>query len=165
VNQLPKSVVREIRTPRSVGTGGGRPPPVTRWHRIPVEALREAAQQSAHLQRTLLRFAHAFFIQTTYTALTNGRSKVEERLARWLLMAHDRVEGDELPLTHEFLTMMLGVRRAGVTTALSTLGDRRLIQSGRRMIRSVDREGLKKASNGAYGPAEFELEKLFGSKP
>jgi hypothetical protein len=96
-------------------------------------------------------------------ALTNGRSKVEERVARWLLMAHDRVEGDEL--THEFLSMMLGVRRAGVSTALSTLGDRRLIQSGRRMIRIVDREGLKKASNGAYGPAEFELEKLFGSKP
>jgi CRP-like cAMP-binding protein len=133
-------------------------------HRIPVEALRRAVGQSPQLQRTFLRFAHAFFIQTTYTALTNGRSKVEERLARWLLMAHDRVEGDELPLTHEFLAIMLGVRRAGVTTALGTLMDRGLIQSRRSMIRIADREGLKKASNGAYGPAELEFEKLFGSK-
>ena len=59
-------------------------------------------EQSALLQRMFLRFAHAFFVPATYTALTNGRSKVEERLARWLLMAHDRLKRDELPLTHEF---------------------------------------------------------------
>jgi CRP-like cAMP-binding protein len=100
-----------------------------RGHQIPVEALRQAIEQSAQLLRTFLRFAYAFFIQTTYTALTNGRCKVEERLARWLLMAHDRIKGDELPLTHEFLAIMLGVRRAGVTTALKTLVDRGLIKS------------------------------------
>jgi CRP-like cAMP-binding protein len=133
-------------------------------HRISAEGLRQVIEQSTALQRTFLRFAHAFFIQTTYTALTNGRSKVEERLARWLLMAHDRIEGDELPLTHEFLAIMLGVRRSGVTTALGILTDRGLIQLRRRMIRIVDREGLKEASNGAYGPAELEFEKLFGSK-
>jgi CRP-like cAMP-binding protein len=77
-------------------------------HRISAEALRQALHESAQLQRVLLRFAHAFFIQTTYTALTNGRSKVEERLARWLLMAQDRVKSAELPLTHEFLAIMLG---------------------------------------------------------
>jgi CRP-like cAMP-binding protein len=133
-------------------------------HRVPAETLREVIQQSGQLQRTFLRFAHAFFIQTTYTALTNGRSKVEERLARWLLMAHDRIEGDELPLTHEFLAIMLGVRRAGVTTALNTLANRGLIQSRRRIIRIADREGLQKASNGAYGPAELEFEDVFGNE-
>jgi CRP-like cAMP-binding protein len=133
-------------------------------HRVSAEALRQAMHESAQLQRVFLRFAHAFFIQTTYTALTNGRSKVEESLARWLLMAQDRVKSDELSLTHEFLAIMLGVRRPGVTTALKVLAGRGLVQSGRRWIRVIDRDGLKKASNGAYGPAELEFEKLFGSK-
>ena len=133
-------------------------------HRIPAQALRQAIDQSAQLQRIFLRFAHTFFIQATYTALTNGRSKVEERLARWLLMAHDRVKRDELPLTHEFLAIMLGVRRAGVTTALKSLAEGGPIQQRRSMIRIADREGLKKASHGAYGPPELELEKIFGGK-
>jgi CRP-like cAMP-binding protein len=132
-------------------------------HRISGQALQQTIEQSAQLQRMFLRFAHSFFVQATYTALTNGRSKVEERLARWLPMAHDRLKRDELPLTHEFLAIMLGVRRAGVTTAVNTLVDRGLIQT-RRMIRIADREGLKKASNGAYGPPELELEKMFGGK-
>jgi CRP-like cAMP-binding protein len=133
-------------------------------NRIPAEALRQAMQQSSQLQHTFLRFAHAFFIQISYTALSNGRSNVGARLARWLLMAQDRIRGDELPLTHEFLSIMLGVRRAGVTIALQVLAERGLIRSQRRSIRIVDREGLKKASNGAYGPSEIEFEKLLGNK-
>ena len=76
-------------------------------------------------------------------------------------MAHDRIEGDELPLTHEFLAIMLGVRRAGVTTAIKILAERGLVQPRRRMIRITDRAGLKKVSNGAYGPAAAEIEKVF----
>jgi CRP-like cAMP-binding protein len=132
---------------------------------IPSDALRQAMLQSPSLHRVLMRYAHAFFIQTTYTALTNGRSKVEERLARWLLMARDRVDGDELPLTHEFLSIMLGVRRPGVTSALRTLREAGLIEHRRGMIRVIDRDGLQKASNGAYGPPEAEFQKLFGNKP
>ncbi|MFZ0851556.1 MAG: Crp/Fnr family transcriptional regulator [Hyphomicrobiaceae bacterium] len=130
--------------------------------RLPSDALRQAMEQSAVLHRTLTRYAHTFFVQTTYTALTNGRSKVEERLARWLLMAHDRIAGDELPLTHEFLAIMLGVRRSGVTTALLTLKEAELIEYRRGLIRITNREGLKKAANGAYGGPEAEFEKLFG---
>ena len=131
---------------------------------MPAEVLREAMMQSPALHRMLMRYAHTFFIQTTYTALTNGRSKVEERLARWLLMAHDRVDGDDLPLTHEFLSIMLGVRRPGVTIALRTLKQAGLIEPRRGTIRIMNREGLKKAANGAYGAPEAEFQKLFGGK-
>src|SRR5207249_10284294 len=76
--------------------------------RISAARLREADERCITLHRAMLRFAHAFLAQTTTTALANGRSKTEERLARWLLMADDRIDGEELPLTHEFLGLMLG---------------------------------------------------------
>ena len=82
---------------------------------------------SAAMSAFFLRFAQAFSVQAMHTALANGRAVLEERLARWLLMAHDRLDGDELPLTHEFLGLMLGVRRAGVTVALHVLEGRKLI--------------------------------------
>ncbi|WP_353810663.1 helix-turn-helix domain-containing protein [Mesorhizobium sp.] len=66
----------------------------------------------------MLDYAHAFLVQSSRTALVNGHSKIEERLARWLLMIHDRSDGDKIYLTHEFLATMLGARRPGVTTAL-----------------------------------------------
>jgi CRP-like cAMP-binding protein len=89
-------------------------------------------------------------MQTTTTALANGRSKVEERLARWLLMAHDRVDGDDLPLTHEFLGMMLGSPRPGVTLAVQALEKEGFIDARRRSITIHDRKGLEKRSNGTY---------------
>jgi CRP-like cAMP-binding protein len=118
--------------------------------RIRAEAMREAIDQSNALHRQLLHFVHAFLTQTTRTALANGRSKIEERLARWLLMACDRADGDELRLTHEFLSIMLGVRRSGVTTALQELERRSLITHKRSTITIIDRKALEKASNGAY---------------
>jgi CRP-like cAMP-binding protein len=72
-----------------------------------------ALAQSRSLERALLVFVHAFTNQTVNTALSNGTATLEERLARWLLMANDRLRGNEVPLTHEFLSLMLGVRRAG----------------------------------------------------
>jgi hypothetical protein len=81
--------------------------------RILADKLREAMRQSRSLEKVFLRFAHSFMNQTANTAFSNGTATLEERLARWLLMANDRLEGDEIPLTHEFLSLMLGVRRAG----------------------------------------------------
>ena len=81
-------------------------------YRIPQEVFRDAIGQSEKLRALMLKWAQAFMIQTAHTALANGRAKLEERLARWLLMAHDRLTGDAVPLTHEFLAVMLGVRRA-----------------------------------------------------
>lgn len=129
--------------------------------RISVDAFAEIAKARPTLVPPLLLYAHAFTIQTSQTALANGRSKLEERLARWLLMAHDRVEGDELQLTHEFLAIMLGVRRPGVTLALNLLEKAGLVTVGRGAITVNDRDGLVEASNGAYGAAEAEMRRLF----
>jgi len=118
--------------------------------RISARRLRAAIGQSATLHREFLRYAHQFMIQTARTALANGRSKIEERLARWLLMAHDRIDGDEMLLTHEFLSTMLGVRRAGVTEALSLLQDAGLVRSRRGKIAILDRAGLEASSDGTY---------------
>lgn len=86
--------------------------------------------------------------------MSNGCHKIEERLARWLLMAHDRVEGDNLALTHEFLARMLGVRRPGVTVALKRLENSGLVSARRGGILIVDRTGLEASANGAYVSAE-----------
>lgn len=121
---------------------------------IRAQHLREAVGQSATLQRALLRYAHAFLNQVTRSAVANGRSKIEERLARWLLMADDRLDEDELPLTHEFLAMMLGVRRPGVTTAIQELERAGVIARKRGRIVITDRKQLEKMSNGIYAPAD-----------
>jgi CRP-like cAMP-binding protein len=123
--------------------------------RISVANLRQADARTPTLHRAMLRYAHAFLVQTTTTALANGRSKIEERLARWLLMAADRVGGEELPLTHEFLGLMLGTHRPGVTIALQALEKADLIETRRRKIIILDRKALEKSSNGTYAPSEI----------
>jgi hypothetical protein len=88
------------------------------------------------------------------TLLSNGTASIEQRLARWLLMAQDRLDGNEVPLTHEFLSLMLGVRRAGVTGALNQLDRKGVIRLSRGRIEIVDREGLIGSANGTYGIPE-----------
>ena len=129
--------------------------------RVPTDRLRHAQERSATLSRDLLRYAHLFLVQTSQTALSNGRSKIDERLARWLLMAHDRADSDQLKLTHDFLATMLGVRRPGVTVALNLLERQGLIRVKRGVISLIDRKGLQELSNGAYGAPEAEARRLF----
>jgi len=90
-------------------------------------------------------------VQASQTALANGRGRLDERLVRWLLMRHDRLETNEFPTTHELLALLLGVRRAGVTVALHGLEGRGLIRSLRGRIRIVDRLGLQFVASGFYG--------------
>ena len=124
--------------------------------RIDSDRLRVAMRESRSMQRVFLSFAHAFMNQISSTALSNGTSSIEERLARWLLMAHDRrLDDDTIPLTHEFLSLMLGVRRAGVTVALNALERKGVISLTRGQILITDREGLKASANGSY--AELEM--------
>jgi CRP-like cAMP-binding protein len=122
--------------------------------------LREGMAESASLQRAFLRYGHSFVTQTAHTALANGRSKIEERLARWLLMTHDRGDTDELYFTHEFLALMLGVRRSGVTVALNLLKNEGLIRTQRSAVWVIDRKGLEETANGSYGVPEAELRRL-----
>ncbi|HEY5338099.1 MAG TPA: helix-turn-helix domain-containing protein, partial [Rhizomicrobium sp.] len=89
------------------------------------------------------------------------RGKLDQRLARWILMANDRLPGDDIPVTHEFLGIMLGVRRAGVTDALGALVRRRLIrQGGLGLFVIVNREGLEKIAGRFYGVAEREYKRI-----
>jgi CRP-like cAMP-binding protein len=129
---------------------------------IKISDLKRRVKESDSLQRALLKYSHAFNVQVTHTAMINARNKIEERLARWLLAAHDRLDGNDLPLTHEFLATMLGVRRPGVTVALHALQQDGLIQPGRGSVTIIDRKGLERAANGAYGTGEAELGRLLG---
>lgn len=128
---------------------------------MPAKNLRQAIRQSASLHRVMLLYAFSYMTQTAQTAAANGRSNIEQRLARWLLMAHDRIDGNELQLTHEFLAMMLGVRRPGVTVALNLLEKQALIRTGRGVIVLLDRKGLETCSDGTYGVPEAEFRRVF----
>ncbi len=131
-------------------------------YRIPVARLVEAMEASPAMRNLLLRYAQALSVQTSFTALANAVHPVDERLARWLLMTHDRVDGDELTLTHEFLSLMLSVRRPSVTTALHVLEGNRLITAERGVITIRDRARLEEFAGNSYGRAEAEYERLIG---
>jgi CRP-like cAMP-binding protein len=157
-------------TAQSVIMGTDRSPNSTyvqiagRGRRVKIDAFRKAIARSATLHRSLLAVVQSFIIHASSTAFANGRSTIEQRMARWLLMAHDRVAGDEIPLTHEFLAVMLGVRRAGVTIAVEDLESRGFIQARRGLIVVRDRRGMETLARGVYGVAEAEQERLTGWK-
>lgn len=127
---------------------------------LPAEALHEALARSSGLQSLLLRYAQAANIQVACTALVNGRYKLDRRLARWLLMCHDRVDGDVLPATHRFLSLMLGVNRTGLTGTVSSFVRDGLIETKRGNITIRDRTRLLALAGAAYGQAEAEYERL-----
>ena len=124
--------------------------------------LKEQMEQSGALRSLLLRYAHAEHAQVAQTAACNGRHTVEERLARWLLMAHDRAGGDDLALTQEFLSQMLGVRRAGVTVAAGILQKAGLIDYAHGRITIRDRAGLEAASCECYRAVATLSDRLLG---
>jgi CRP-like cAMP-binding protein len=108
-------------------------------------------EQMPFLRRLLNRYALVHHGQVARPGACNGRHHTDDRLARWLLMAHDRAEGDTLPMTHEMLAMMLGVRRAGVTVAAGVLQKAGLIRYGGGRITITDRPGLEADSCDCYG--------------
>ncbi len=131
-------------------------------HRITAKNLRVALEASKTLRQRMQRYAHVFMVQIAQTAFANGMARIEERLARWLLMAHDRQDDDEIHLTHEFIAIMLGVRRSGVTDALHALEGQGLIRASRGVVRVVNRKGLIALARGTYGVPESEYRRLMG---
>jgi CRP-like cAMP-binding protein len=130
--------------------------------RIKANELRNAQNASPSLRDLLLKFAQVFMVQTAHTAIANARAHIDQRLARWVLMAHDRTDDKTIPLTHEFLSLMLGVRRAGVTEALQTLRRQKLIDTGRNQIVVRNRKGLERKAGSSYGAPEKEYRRLIG---
>jgi CRP-like cAMP-binding protein len=130
--------------------------------RITANELRNAQNASPSLRDLLLKFAQVFMVQTAHTAVANARAHIDQRLARWILMAHDRTDDKTIPLTHEFLSLMLGVRRAGVTEALQTLKRQKLIDTGRNQIVVRNRKGLERKAGSSYGAPEKEYRRLIG---
>ncbi len=131
-------------------------------HRVTISAFDALLPKSPTLVNLLARFIQAFATQISYTALCNVGYQVDERLARWLLMCHDRVDGNEIALTHDFISLMLGVRRPSVTTALHVLEGKKLIWSERGRITIRDRSGLEEFAGNAYGKPEEEYRRLIG---
>ncbi len=130
--------------------------------RIEAGTLERLAGESPSLRALLLRYVQVFTVQTSLTAVANGVYTIEKRLARWLLMTQDRLDDDELPLTHEFIAIMLAVRRSGVTVAMQILEGRGIIKARRGSITVLDRAGLEEAAGGGYGVPEAEYERLIG---
>jgi CRP-like cAMP-binding protein len=110
----------------------------------------------------LLPFVHALHAQTGFTALSNAVHMVDERLARWLLMCHDRSEGDEMALTHDFLSIMLAVRRPSVTSAIHVLEGNHFISAERGYITIRRRDAMEEFASAAYGQPEEEYRRLIG---
>ena len=131
-------------------------------HRIPCRDLLEATDASASLRGVCLRYAQVLMVQMTYSVLANAVHHVEERLARWLLMCHDRSDSDDLALTHAFMAVMLSVRRPSVTTALHVLEGNHFIRAERGYVTIRDRPALELFASDAYGKPEEEYRRLLG---
>jgi CRP-like cAMP-binding protein len=131
-----------------------------RGMRISTTDLRDSMGASRSLRELLLRYVQTFMVQTAHTAIANARANLPQRLARWLLMAHDRVAEDRVPLTHEFLSLMMGVRRAGVTEALHELARLNLTKAARGEITILNRRGIERIAGSYYGAPEAEYRRL-----
>ena len=114
------------------------------------------------MQDLLLRYTQAFIVQIAQTAACNKVHPLDGRLARWLLMTCDRAMGSELEMTHEFMALMLGTRRAGVTEAAGRLQDTGLIRYRRGRVTVLDRPGLEATACECYPVVKREFERLLG---
>ena len=136
--------------------------PGTGW-RLPAPAFREAAAPGRALHAILQRFAQYLYDQAAQLVACNRLHSVDQRCARWLLMTHDRVGGAEtFPLTHEYLAIMLGVRRASVSTAAEALQEAGRIRYRRGRISVTDRSGLEDASCECYQADRADYQRLLG---
>ena len=130
--------------------------------RIPAEAVLAAADASATLRLALLRFVQIFMLQMGRTIVSSLAHSIERRMARWILLYHDRVQADEICMTHEEFRLMLGVRRSSVTDALHRLEEERAIRALRARVVVNDRAKLIALAGDTYGRPEEDYVRLLG---
>jgi CRP-like cAMP-binding protein len=128
--------------------------------RIEVARCKELFDKNINFRKAILRFVDMFMGLTAQTAACNSLHLVEARCARWLLMATDRLQSDQLPMTHEFLSAMLGTRRAGVTEVAGSLQRAGLIRYHHGQLTVVDRKGLESKACECYQNDYMRLTKL-----
>ena len=128
--------------------------------RMPAKALLAAVDQSPPLRMTLLRFAHVFMLQMGRTVVSSLAHSIERRMARWILLYHDRVQADEICMTHEEFRLMLGVRRSSVTDALHRLEEEHAIRTVRAKVLVHDRTKLMALAGDTYGQPEQDYARL-----
>jgi CRP-like cAMP-binding protein len=131
--------------------------------RMKANVFRDELDRSGAMRATMLRYAHALFNQVAQSAACAALHSLEQRCCRWMLMTRDRMQSDEFLLTQEFLAMMLGVRRAGVTVAASGLRRAGLIDYKRASVTIIDRRGLEQRSCECYGVSKREFDRLLGA--
>jgi CRP-like cAMP-binding protein len=132
--------------------------------RIEATLFEKELARSASMRAVMLRYSHAFFNQVAQSAACNQFHSLQQRCCRWLLMTHDRMQSDEFLLTQEFLAMMLGVQRTGVSAAASALQRAGLIRYRRGNVTIIDRGGLLKRSCECYGVSKKEFDRLLGDR-
>jgi CRP-like cAMP-binding protein len=132
--------------------------------RMKAALFKKELARSASMRTVMLRYAHAFFNQVAQSAACNHFHSIQQRCCRWLLMTHDRMQSDEFLLTQEFLAMMLGVQRTGVTVAASALQRAGLIRYRRGNVTIIDRRGLIRRSCECYGVSKKEFDRLLGDR-
>jgi CRP-like cAMP-binding protein len=130
--------------------------------RMKAKAMLDEFKRGGEFQHLLLRYTQALITQISQTAVCNRLHSVEQRLCRWLLMTHDRSESDQLQMTHEFISNMLGVRREGVTVAAHRLQEAGMISYMRGHIKILDREQLLAHVCECYQVVKAEHERLLG---
>ena len=128
--------------------------------RMGAEAMRRAMDEIPSLNRLLLRYVHAVMVQTAQVSACNSSHRLDQRLARWLLSVDDRCDREPLPLTHDMLARMLGVRRASVSDSLAALDRAGLIRTGRGHVEITDRAGLEGRSCRCYQIMTSEYERM-----
>jgi len=132
--------------------------------RVKAKLFEKELGQSASMRMVMLHYAHAFFNQVAQSAACNHFHSLEQRCCRWLLMTHDRMQSDEFLLTQEFLAMMLGVQRTGVTAAAGALQRAGLIRYKRGNVTILNRRGLLHRSCECYGVSKKEFDRLLGRR-
>ena len=127
---------------------------------IPVATFNDVLGRDAEVRALFFRYTNAFLMQVAQTALCNRLHLLEQRLARWLLMMHDRAQSDEMRMTQEFLSHMLGTRLAGVNEGIASLVRAGLIAHARQRVTVLDRAGLEAAACECYAVARNEMERV-----